>query len=107
MKKPSRTSRSAGRSATGVRMAHSGAVESAQDEAAKACLKALDASLSAGSAAGGEGYAATALELAALATQMTGELTVALKILREAAQPQAYALDALDRLLAASNSATG
>jgi hypothetical protein len=111
MKKSSRTSQSAGRNATSFGAAHSDAYQGAQDEAAKASLKALDASISAGSADRAEGYAATALELAALATQMTqitGELAVALKILREeAAHPPAYALDALDRLLAASKPIAG
>jgi hypothetical protein len=81
-------------------------VDSVQDRAAKASLKALEASLTAGSSAGAEGYAATALELAALAVQMnrmTGDLAVALKVLRDAAPSPPYALNALDRLLAATD----
>jgi hypothetical protein len=79
-------------------------VASVQDKAAKASLQALEASLAAGNRNGAQAYAATALELAALAAQMnrmTGDLAVALKIIRDAAPPEAYALTALDRLLAA------
>jgi hypothetical protein len=82
------------------------AVASVQDKAAKASLKALDASLMAGNSAGAHGFAATALELAALAVQMnrmTGDLAVALKILKDAAPPPAFALEALDRLLVAES----
>ncbi len=48
----------------------------------------------------------TALELAALAVQMnrmTGDLAVADKILKDAAPPPAFALEALDRLLVAES----
>jgi hypothetical protein len=106
-KKDSRIPRSAGRTAAGARPALFGdVVESLQDRAAKASLKALEASLTAGSIDGAPGYAATALELAALAVQMnrmTGDLAVALKILRDTAPPPTGALIALDRLLAASD----
>jgi hypothetical protein len=79
-------------------------VASLQDKAAKASLKALDASIMAGSSPGAHGLAATALELAELAVQMnrmTGDLAVALKILEDAAPPPAFALEALDRLVVA------
>jgi hypothetical protein len=105
MKKHSRTPRPAGRAAAGGGAALlDDLVASVQDKAAKASLEALEASLIAGSSAGAQGYAATALELAALAVQMnrmTGDLAVALKILRDVAPPTTYALNALGRLLAA------
>lgn len=79
-------------------------IESIHEKAGKASLTALDASLAAGSGVGPQSYAATALELATLAEQMnriTGDLAAAFKILQDPAPP-AVALNALDRLLAAS-----
>jgi len=60
---------------------------------------------SAGTGVAAQRYAATALELAALAAEMnrmTGDLAVALKILRESAPAPTDALIALDRLLTAN-----